>query len=170
LMAGEGCRVRLASIPTQLLGPRFDPELARRTIESGMRAAREFRAGASASSGGSLEVENLANPAGLEQCLDRAEIVAAAGPAGLRLLPLDSWSTRKNVRWLLDFNLTEPLGIEGLKPADDFADYGGKRGLGALAIGNPKMKVHKACIAKLFERNNLVLDTDGVYSIAKQLI
>ena len=58
----------------------------------------------------------------------------------------------------------------GLKPADDFADYGGKRGLGALAIGNPKMKVHKACIAKLFERNDLVLDTDGVYSIAKQLI
>ena len=99
-----------------------------------------------------------------------AEILVAAGPAGLRMLPRSSWATRSNLKWLLDFNLTEPLGIEGIKPGDDFAEYDGKRALGALAIGNPKMKVHKACIEKLFERNDLVLDTEGVYSIARQLI
>ena len=32
----------------------------------------------------------------------------------------------------------------------------------ALAIGNPKMKVHKACIAGLFERNDLVLDAEAI--------
>jgi hypothetical protein len=94
----------------------------------------------------------------------------AAGPAGLRVLPLASWATRSGLKWLLDFNLTEPLGIEGIKPGDDFAEYDGKRALGALAIGNPKMKVHKACIARLFERNDLVLDTESIYSVAKQLI
>jgi hypothetical protein len=74
------------------------------------------------------------------------------------------------VKWLLDFNLTEPPGIEGIKPVDDFSEHGGKYALGALAIGNPKMKVHKACIARLFERNDLILDIEGVYSIAKELI
>ncbi len=86
------------------------------------------------------------------------------------MLPRTAWEKRSNLKWLLDFNLTEPLGIEGIKPGDDFAEYDGKRALGALAIGNPKMKVHKACIEKLFERNDLVLDTEGVYSIARQLI
>jgi hypothetical protein len=42
--------------------------------------------------------------------------------------------------------------------------------LGALAIGGPKMKVHKACVRRLFESNDQVLDTDAVYAIAKELV
>jgi hypothetical protein len=170
LLAGEGSRVRLISIPAQLLGARFNSELAQRTLESGRKAAQAFHGSASTAAGGSLQVEDLADLAMLEGFLDQTEILVAAGPAGLRMLPLASWSTRPSLRWLLDFNLTEPLGIEGIKPGDDFAEYEGKRALGALAIGNPKMKVHKACIARLFERNDLVLDTEGVYSIARQLV
>ena len=170
LLAGEGCRVHLASIPPQLLGTRFDPDLARRTLESGHKAAEAFRASSYANAGGGLFFQDVADLDGLDAMLDQAEIVVAAGPAGLRMLPTASWSKRANVKWLLDFNLTEPLAIEGIKPGDDFAEYGGKRALGALAIGNPKMKVHKACIARLFERNDLVLDTEGVYGIAKQLV
>ena len=170
LLAGEGCRVRLASIPAEFLGARFNPILAQRTLESGRKAAEAFRGSPAAAAGGGLLVEDVADMAGLERFLDQAEILVAAGPAGLRMLPLDSWSARPGVKWLLDFNLTDPLGIEGIKPGDDFADYGGKHALGALAIGNPKMKVHKACIAQLFESNNRVLDTEGVYRIAKQFI
>lgn len=170
LLAGEGCRVHLTSIPPQLLGTRFNPDLARRTLESGHKAAEAFRASSYANAGGGLFIKDVADLDGLDAMLDQAEIVVAAGPAGLRMLPTASWSKRANVKWLLDFNLTEPLAIEGIKPGDDFAEYGGKRALGALAIGNPKMKVHKACIARLFERNDLVLDTEGVYGIAKQLV
>jgi len=170
LLAGEGCRVQLISIPSQLLGDRFNKELAQRTLASGHKAAEAFHGGPSAAAGGSIRVDDITNLAELESLLSNVEILVAAGPAGLRMLPRASWSTRTNLKWLLDFNLTEPLGIEGIKPGDDFAEYDGKRALGALAIGNPKMKVHKACIEKLFERNDLVLDTEGVYSIAKQLI
>lgn len=170
LLAGEGCIVRLVSIPEELLGLRFNFELAQRTIESGRRAADTFHGSDSAASGGTISVELLSEVSDLERLLDQAEIVAAAGPAGLRLLPANAWSARSGLKWLLDFNLTEPLGIEGIRPGDDFAEYSGKRALGALAIGNPKMKVHKACIAKLFERNDLVLDIEGVYAIAKQLL
>jgi len=170
LLAGEGCRVCLTSIPAPLLGTRFNPDLSKRTLDSGRRAAEVFHGSAAAAGGGSIEAEDVTDPGGLELFLDKAEILVAAGPAGLRMLPTSSWAARSNLKWMLDFNLTEPLGIEGMKPGDDFAEYDGKRALGALAIGNPKMKVHKACIEKLFERNDLVLDAEGVYSIAKQLI
>jgi methylenetetrahydrofolate/methylenetetrahydromethanopterin dehydrogenase (NADP+) len=162
LLAGEGCRVQLVSIPAELVGARYDFELVQRTLESGRKAGAAF--------GGSLQVDFMQDMALLNESLNQAEIVVAAGPAGLRMLPLDFWSKKAGLKWLLDFNLTEPLGIEGIKPGDDFAEYGGKRALGALAIGNPKMKVQKACIAKLFERNDLVLDVEGVYAIAKHLI
>jgi methylenetetrahydrofolate/methylenetetrahydromethanopterin dehydrogenase (NADP+) len=170
LLAGEGCRVCLTSIPAPLLGTRFNSELSKRTLESGRRAAEAFRSSAPSSGGGSLEIEDVTDVPGLERFLDKTEILVAAGPAGLRMLPTSSWTARSGLKWLLDFNLAEPLGIEGIKPGDDFAEYNGKRALGALAIGNPKMKVHKACIEKLFERNDLVLDAEGVYSIAKQII
>jgi hypothetical protein len=170
LLAGEGCRVCLASIPSQLLGDRFNKGLAQRTLASGHRAAEAFKASASSAAGGTLEIRDAEAMSDLDSALENAEILVAAGPAGLRLISRDSWTARHNLKWLMDFNLTEPLGIEGIKPADDFAEYDGKWALGALAIGNPKMKVHKACIENLFERNDLVLDTAGIYDIARQLI
>jgi len=170
LLAAEGCRVRLVSIPPRLLGDRFNPALAQRTLASGLRAAEAFSKSTAAANGGVVEVSDIPGHSALETVLDPAEIVVAAGPAGLRLLSRDAWAARPNLKWLLDFNLTEPLGIEGIKPDDDFAAYDGARALGALAIGNPKMKVHKACIEKLFERNDLVLDAEGVYAIARKIL
>ena len=57
-------------------------------------------------------------------------------------------------------------------PAGPFLayDHDGKLVLGALAIGGPKMKVHKTCVRRLFESNDQVLDTDAVYAIAKELV
>jgi methylenetetrahydrofolate/methylenetetrahydromethanopterin dehydrogenase (NADP+) len=162
--------VRLASIPEKLLGTRFNPDLAQRTMESGVRAAEAFKSSPSAASGGDLQMIDASDSAILENLLGQAEILVAAGPAGLPMLPRIAWSAIPELKWLLDFNLTEPLGIEGIKPGDDFVEYDGKHALGALAIGNAKMKVHKACIEKLFERNDLVLDAEGVYGIAKLLI
>jgi hypothetical protein len=30
--------------------------------------------------------------------------------------------------------------------------------------------VHKGCVRQLFERNDLVLDADGVYAVARELV
>ena len=59
---------------------------------------------------------------------------------------------------------------EGTDAQDELEDYDGKRVLGALAIGGPKMKVHKTCVRRLFESNEAILDTDAVYEIAKELV
>ncbi|HVP21081.1 MAG TPA: methylene-tetrahydromethanopterin dehydrogenase N-terminal domain-containing protein [Anaerolineaceae bacterium] len=169
LLAGEGCNVQLCSIPQDLLGKRYNPELAQRTLNSAKNAAEAF-AKSDKTGAGSLKVDDLVNAGELEESINKAEIAIAAGPAGLQLFPHSLWAVKPGLKWLLDFNLTEPLGIEGIKPSDDFAEHEGKFVLGALAIGNPKMKVHKACVARLFDRNDLVLDTEGVYKIAKELV
>ena len=40
---------------------------------------------------------------------------------------------------------------------------------GALGVGGLKMKIHKACIARLFERNDLVLDAETIAEVARSL-
>jgi hypothetical protein len=36
-------------------------------------------------------------------------------------------------------------------------------------VGGLKMKIHKAAIARLFERNDLVLDAEEVFALAQSL-
>ena len=117
-----------------------------------------------------LEVREPQNRAELEAILDEAQIVLSAGPAGVQVLRRDFWAQHPAIELLVDYNAAEPLGIEGTKATDDLADYDGKVVLGALAIGGPKMKVHKACVRRLFESNDQALDTDAVYAIAKELV
>jgi hypothetical protein len=69
-----------------------------------------------------------------------------------------------------DVNAVPPLGVEGVEVADNGADRGGAAAFGAIAIGNLKMKIHKACIARLFERNDAVLDAESIDDIASEFI
>ncbi|MCS7311888.1 MAG: methylenetetrahydromethanopterin dehydrogenase [Acidobacteria bacterium] len=157
LLQQEGCSVTVTSIPPDLLGARYNPEIARQSLEMARQTSN-------------LTIEDVPDWAALERCLGEAEVVVTAGPAGVQILRHDFWAKHPTLRWLVDFNLTEPLGIEGIKPSDDLVERDGKIILGPLAIGGPKMKVHKACVAKLFERNDLVLNIEGVYVIARETV
>ncbi len=155
LLQGEGCDVAVASLPPDLFGddrPYHRPH--------GLTVAERL----------GVEVREPADRSGLEATLEGAQIVLSAGPAGVQVLRSDAWAAHPTVELLADYNAAEPLGIEGTKATDDLADYDGKLVLGALAIGGPKMKVHKACVRRLFESNDQVLDTDAVYAIAKELV
>ena len=54
------------------------------------------------------------------------------------------------------------------------SDAGAKRNgvavFGAFGIGNFKTKLHKACVARLFTRNDLVLDAEAIADIARELV
>jgi hypothetical protein len=41
---------------------------------------------------------------------------------------------------------------------------------GAFGVGNFKTKLHKACVACLFTRNDLVLDAEAIAEIARKLV
>jgi hypothetical protein len=153
LLIAEGCEVTVSGIPAS----RFGDKAYRRA--RGLTVAEER----------GMDVVEPADDEALAKALDGASIVLAAGPAGLEVLPAAVWRDIDSIEVLADFNAAEPLGIEGTEAQDDLAERDGKRVLGALAIGGPKMKVHKACVRRLFESNDAILDVDGVYEIAKGL-
>ncbi len=154
LLVAEGCEVTVSGIPPS----HFGDKSYRRA--RGLDVAKER----------GMDTVEPADDGGLAKVLDGASLVLAAGPAGVELLPAAVWRKIDSIELLADFNAAEPLGIEGTEAADDLAERDGKRVLGALAIGGPKMKVHKACVRRLFESNDTILDVDGVYDIAKGLL
>ena len=46
-------------------------------------------------------------------------------------------------------------------------DRDGVLGYGALGVGDLKMKVHRAAVARLFESNDQVLDAEQIYALAE---
>ena len=154
LLEQEGCEVLATSIPGDVLGT----DSYRRP--RGLAAAEEL----------GLDVREPADRAEMEAALEDANIVLAAGLAGVEVLRNEAWSTNPTIEVLADYNAAEPLGIEGIEAGDDLAEREGKLVLGALGIGGKKMKTHKACVGRLFERSDLVLNADGVYAVAKEIV
>ena len=152
ILIDEGCDVIVSGIPKD----RFEGKEYRRA--RGLTTAEER----------GMKIAEPEDDAALKELLDGASLVLAAGPAGVEVLPEKLWREVDSIEVLADFNAADPLGIEGTDAQDDMKDYDGKRVLGALAIGGPKMKVHKTCVRRLFETNEAVLDVDGVYEIAKE--
>jgi methylenetetrahydrofolate/methylenetetrahydromethanopterin dehydrogenase (NADP+) len=101
--------------------------------------------------------------------LEGAELLLNAGGAGVCLVPRDAWAGRSGLRAIADVNAVPPLGIEGIEVTDNGADRNGITTFGALGVGGLKMKIHKACIARLFERNDLILDAETIAEVASSL-
>jgi len=59
------------------------------------------------------------------------------------------------------------------KAGESDADKGKERDsvicFGALGIGGLKLKLHRACVGKLFESSDLVLDAENIYALAKEM-
>jgi methylenetetrahydrofolate/methylenetetrahydromethanopterin dehydrogenase (NADP+) len=101
--------------------------------------------------------------------LEGAELLLNAGVAGACLVPRDAWVGRAGLRVAADLNAVPPLGVEGIEVTDNGAERDGVTVFGALGVGGLKMKIHKACIARLFERNDLVLDAETIAEVADNL-
>jgi methylenetetrahydrofolate/methylenetetrahydromethanopterin dehydrogenase (NADP+) len=154
LLAEEGCEVLATSIPADVL----ETDSYRRP--RGLAAAERL----------GIDAREVADRAEMEAALEGANIVLASGPAGVQVLRQEVWSANPTIEVLGDYNAAEPLGIEGIEAGDDLVEREGKLVLGALGIGGKKMKTHKACVRRLFESNDLVLNADGVYAVAKENI
>lgn len=46
----------------------------------------------------------------------------------------------------------------------------GKLLFGPLGFGALKLALHRACVARLFDRNDLLLDAEEIYAIAKTMV
>ena len=69
-----------------------------------------------------------------------------------------------------DANASPPSGIEGVGLNDRGALKHGKTVFGSLGFGALKLALHRACVARLFEQNDLILDAEEIYAIAKTMV
>ncbi len=99
-----------------------------------------------------------------------AQIVLATGAAGITLLEEKQWRDSAALELLADANASPPAGIEGVGQSDRGAVKHGKTLFGPLGFGALKLALHRACIARLFEQNDLLLDAEEIYAIAKTMV
>ncbi|MGQ0633489.1 MAG: NADP-dependent methylenetetrahydromethanopterin/methylenetetrahydrofolate dehydrogenase [Planctomycetaceae bacterium] len=98
-----------------------------------------------------------------------AEVVIAAGAAGVELLPADLRQSMSRLKVAIDLNAVPPAGIAGVGPTDKGVEQAGVVAYGAIGVGGLKMKIHKAALKKLFEANDQVFDTNAIYQIGEAI-
>jgi hypothetical protein len=119
--------------------------------------------------GAKVEPVATAAPTELAQAVAGRTLIISAGATGAVLLPKSARSACPDLRVAIDLNAVPPAGIEGVEVMDKAKERDGVIGYGAIGVGDTKMKIHKAAIAKLFERNDQILDAEEVYEISKAI-
>ena len=117
-----------------------------------------------------VEAVTLNDPSTLPKLLEGVEVLLNSGPAGVQMVPQAAWTGGKDLKIAVDLNAVPPLGIEGIDVNDSGTKKKGVIVFGAFGVGNFKTKLHKACVARLFQRNDLVLDAEAIADIARELI
>lgn len=105
----------------------------------------------------------------IADALEGAKILLATGAAGVELIHEAEWKDLPDLEILVDANATPPLGIQGVDMMDRATERHGKLCYGAIGFGAFKLVVHRACIAKLFESNDVVLDAPEIFALAKEM-
>jgi methylenetetrahydrofolate/methylenetetrahydromethanopterin dehydrogenase (NADP+) len=116
-----------------------------------------------------LEPVGMVNAADGPKALEGRDLVIAAGAAGAVLLPAGVRAGVKSVHLMIDLNAVPPAGIEGVEVTDKAVTRDGVICYGAIGVGDTKMKIHKAAIGQLFERNDQVFDAEEIYDLALRL-
>ena len=117
-----------------------------------------------------VEATTMDDPQKLPAILDGADVLLNSGPAGVQMVPKWVWTSVKTLKIAVDLNAVPPLGIEGIDVDDAGVKREGVLVFGAFGIGNFKTKLHKACVARLFTRNDLVFDAEAIADVARALV
>jgi hypothetical protein len=140
----------------------FPPDV----MEGGYRRA----SGIAVAQEAGLKVVEPASSDELDGALAGHVALFAAGPAGTQILRRSGWANVEGLRVVVDYSAAEPVGVEGIDRTDDLNEEDGVKKLGALAVGGPKMKLQKRCVQRMFEVKGTVLDLDGVYDVALEVL
>ena len=117
-----------------------------------------------------VEATTLNDPGALPELCQGVEVLLNSGPAGVQMVPRSAWTAAKSLKIAVDLNAVPPLGIEGVEVNDAGVTRDKVVVYGAFGVGNFKTRLHKACVARLFTRNDLVLDAEAIADIARELV
>ncbi|MFL5243027.1 MAG: SDR family NAD(P)-dependent oxidoreductase, partial [Gemmataceae bacterium] len=108
-------------------------------------------------------------PEEVKKVIDGRSLVVAAGAAGVILLPRSVLAACPDLHVAIDLNAVPPLGIEGIEVTDKAVERDKVLCYGAIGVGDTKMKIHKAAIARLFQSNDQIMDAEEVYALATEI-
>lgn len=116
-----------------------------------------------------LEPAACSDPNAAAAVLTGAQVLVAAGAAGVPLASEAAWGAVPTLRVAIDLNAVPPAGLGGIEPTDKGRQRGRVICYGAIGVGGTKMKIHRAAIQRLFTANHLVLDAEEVLAIGREL-
>jgi methylene-tetrahydromethanopterin dehydrogenase len=119
--------------------------------------------------GGKVEGVVATSPQEIVAAAKECEIVVAAGPAGVELVPEESVAQLKKCLVAADVNAVPPAGIAGIKAKYDKREKDGILTIGALAIGNLRNKIESQMLKTAMESEGLFLDYTNAFEFAKEL-
>jgi methylene-tetrahydromethanopterin dehydrogenase len=109
---------------------------------------------------------------GRRAAVTEADVVLAAGPAGVQVLSQSELAAAKRLKVAADVNAVPPPGIEGVEVKANGAPLReGAVAVGALAIGNVKFKVQHRLLRRLRDTDKaLVIDYREAYRVALEIV
>ena len=101
--------------------------------------------------------------------IDGSNVVFSAGASGVEMLG-EQWLELANKPAVaVDLNAVPPVGIHSIEITDKAVARNKVVCYGAVGVGGLKMKIHRECIAQLFQSNDRVLEVHEIYEIGKRL-
>jgi hypothetical protein len=117
----------------------------------------------------SIEPTTISTARDLQATVDGCDALISAGAAGVELISKNQWKAIDDLKLIVDLNAVPPVGVEGVEILDRAAEREGRVCYGAIGIGGDKMKLHKAIVKKLFDRNDQVFDAEEIYAVAEEM-
>ena len=156
LLAGKGAHVTVVSRSQDRAA-----EVVRRLVDTKGVAAASLQ---------SMEHHGgfLADSA-VARVIAAADVIVAAGAAGVTLLDAAGRQAAANARVIIDLNAVPPAGIEGVSAVDKARAEGQAVIYGALGVGGTKMKIHKAALGRIFTATDAFLDAEELLAIGEEL-
>ncbi|MFX1404462.1 MAG: NAD(P)-dependent methylenetetrahydromethanopterin dehydrogenase [Promethearchaeota archaeon] len=111
------------------------------------------------------------SPDDLHELLEDANLIFAVGSPGIQLVSLEQLQSVLGTKILLDVNAVPPSGIESLTPTDDFRELIPENyGIGALTIGDLKLKVQRQMLKEARKNAQGVYDDETALDIARNIL
>lgn len=125
--------------------------------------------------GGALLGADGGSPGALDEILARADVVFNTAKAGTRIVHADALAKTARLQVAVDANAVPPTGIEGIKLKDNgvaLATADGRAvGVGALAVGDVKYRVHTGLLTRMYEAAEpIYLAYDEAFDLARELV
>jgi threonine dehydrogenase-like Zn-dependent dehydrogenase len=113
----------------------------------------------------------VATPAETLAALENATLILTAGAPGIQLVSRHQLNSVPGIKILLDVNAVPPSGIESLEPTDDLQELTAhKYGIGALAVGDLKLKVQRQMLSIARKNASGLYDDEAAFQIARDIL